>query len=224
MRGTAPDRARPDYLRPGSFKPGHKKSGGRRRGAPNLISLDYRKAIVEAAYRIGYDGNGKDGVIGYFAWLADYHEDIFWTELAVSLLPLEAGESTTSAPAKPSQDTKDPDEKITDPWTLSLLEYFNRLCPPDQTETEASRRTLEEWDQWARDFIGLTGKNRAKGKTVQVDCASPWAWTGQAFPVGSLMNLAVTDPKAFCSVFIAAFLRPPTKRRRPATGKSHYAH
>ena len=64
-RGSAPDRARPAYLRPGSFKKGREKRGGRKRGTPNFFSADYKKAILEAAYRIGRDGNGKDGVVGY---------------------------------------------------------------------------------------------------------------------------------------------------------------
>ena len=71
MRGRAPGRAQPAYLRPGSFKQGHEKRGGRKRGTPNLLSIDYKKAILEAAYRIGQDGNGKNGVVGYkdyFVW------------------------------------------------------------------------------------------------------------------------------------------------------------
>jgi hypothetical protein len=64
MRGTAPGRARPADDRPGSFKPGRRKQGGRKRGTPNLFSIDYKKAIIEAAYRVGHDGNGKDGERG----------------------------------------------------------------------------------------------------------------------------------------------------------------
>jgi hypothetical protein len=67
-RGSAPDRAREKHR--GSFKKGHKKLGGRKRGTPNLIAYDLRKALLEAAYRIGYDGNGKDGCVGYFVWVA----------------------------------------------------------------------------------------------------------------------------------------------------------
>jgi hypothetical protein len=63
MRGSAPSRAQPAYLRPGSFKQGHEKRGGRKRGTPNFFSIDYKKAILEAAYRIGQDGNAKNGVV-----------------------------------------------------------------------------------------------------------------------------------------------------------------
>jgi hypothetical protein len=142
-----------------------------------LFSIDYKKAIVEAAYRIGQDGNGKNGVIGYFSWVAARHPGIFFITMLVSLLQLENAES--NAPEEP-------------------------------------RRTAEENNQWFREYIGLTGKNRTKGQTVQVESQSPWGWTGQDFPVGSLMQVAVEEPKAFCTLFVAAFLRPPTKRRRPA--------
>jgi hypothetical protein len=68
-RGSAPDRARGELQRPGSFKPGHKKLGGRRKGTPNALSADYKTAIFEAAYRVGCDGMGKDGIVGYLTRL-----------------------------------------------------------------------------------------------------------------------------------------------------------
>jgi len=100
-RGSAPNRAQPDYARPGSFKPGHEKRGGRKRGTPNLISADYKKAILEAAYRVGQDGNGKDGVVGYFWWVGERHPGIFYPELYTSVLPLEDAASDT--PEEPRQ-------------------------------------------------------------------------------------------------------------------------
>ena len=179
-RGSAPDRARPADLRPGSFKPGDQKRGGRKRGTPNLFTIDYKKAILEAAYRIGQDGNGKDGVLGYFTWVAERHPRIFDTVLLGSLLSLEDADSNT------------PDEP---------------------------RRTSEEINQSFPEYIGLTGKKRRKGQTAQVEPQSPQDWTGQDFPVGSLMQVTVQKPKAFCRLCVAAFLQPPTKRRRP-TGRS----
>jgi hypothetical protein len=173
-RGSAPGRAQPADRRPGSFKPGHEKRGGRERGTPNLLSIDFKRAILEAAYRIGYDGNGKNGVVGYFSWVAKRHRRINCTVLLPNILVLEYAESDTP---------------------------------------EEPRRTIEEINQGVRDYIGFTGKNRATGQPVQVDLEPPWAWTGQPFPVGSLMQLAVESPRAFCKLFVAAFLRPPTKRR-----------
>jgi len=139
MRGSAPGRAQPAYLRPGSFKQGHEKRGGRKRGTPNLISADYRKAIREAAYRVGQDGNGKNGIVGYFLWVGERHPLIFWTVLYISLLPLEDAES--DAPEEP-------------------------------------RWTMEELNQSVRDDIALTGKNRTKRQTVQIEPQSRWDWTG----------------------------------------------
>ena len=171
--GSAPGRAQPADRRPGSFKPCHKKRGGRKRGTPNLLSIDFKRGIFEAAYRIGLDGNGKDGIVGYFSWVAEHHPRSYGSMLA----------------------------------NILVLEYAERDTP------EEPRLTIEEINQEVRDYIGLTGKNRATGQPVQVESEPPWAWTGQPFPVGSLMQLAVEKPKAFCTLCAAAFLRLPTNRR-----------
>jgi hypothetical protein len=179
-RGSASNRARSDDARPGSFKSGHEKQGGRKRGTPNRISADYKKAMFEAAYRVGYDGNGKDGLVGYLMWVALYHTPTFAVGLN-AVLPLQFAES--NMPEKPPL-------------------------------------TKEEINQRVRDYIGLTGKNRTEEKTVQVESQSPWDWTEQPFPVGSLMHLAVADPKSFCTPLFAACLPPPTKRRGLAANRS----
>ena len=183
MRGGASGRAQPAYARPGSFKAGHEKRGGRKRGTPNIFSHDYKMAILEAAYRIGQDGNGKNGVAGYFLWLGGRHPGSFYTVLYVGLLQLELAEGTT------------PEE------------------PP---------RTTEGQDELVRSYINVKGKNRMKGQTDQVASRSTGDWTGQDFPVGGLMQLAIEDPKAFCKLYVAGFLRPPTKRRRPAAQSSSW--
>lgn len=81
QRGSAPDRARPAYLRRGSFKRGHEKRGGRKRGTPNLISADLKSALSQAARRVGYDGNGKDGLLGYLTWIGETDPTLFYTEV-----------------------------------------------------------------------------------------------------------------------------------------------
>ena len=176
-RGTAPDRARPADERPGSFKPGHKKLGGRKRGTPNVFSLDYKMAILEAAYRIGEDANGKNGVVGYLTWVSERDPRIFFRlfmNIAVSA-------------AKAGRD-----------------------------QLDEPRPTTEDNGPSTRDVIGLTAKNPTKGRPVEIEPDSPWAWTGQPFPVGNLMHLAIVKPKAFCQLLVAAFVPRPTKRRRPA--------
>ena len=91
-RGSAPGRERADDLRPGTFKSGHPKRGGRKRGTPNALFADYKRAIVEAAYRIGYDGNRKDGIVCYFRWIASRHPEVFGGVLLTNILALEFAE------------------------------------------------------------------------------------------------------------------------------------
>jgi len=84
-RARVSRRARSANQRPGSFKPGHKKLGGRKRGTPNVISADYRKALFEAACRVGQDGNGKGGIVGYFRWVAVRHPRAYAIALLANL-------------------------------------------------------------------------------------------------------------------------------------------
>jgi hypothetical protein len=70
-RGSAPGRARDADQRRGSFKPGHEKVGGRKKGTPNRISADFKTALLAVADRIGMDGKGKDGMVGYFGYIAE---------------------------------------------------------------------------------------------------------------------------------------------------------
>ena len=83
----------------------------------------------------------------------------------------------------------------------------------ERDTSEEPRLTIDEINQEVRDYVGLTGENRATGQPVQVELDAPWAWTGQPFPVGNHMQLAVEDPKAFCTLCAAAFLRLPCNRR-----------
>ena len=172
--GSAPGRAQPTDRRPGTFKPGHEKRGGRNLGTQNLLSIDFKRVLLEAAYRIGQDGNGKDGIVGYFGWVAAYHPRTFGSLLFANVLVLEFAERDTSV---------------------------------------ERRLTIDEVNQEVRDYIGLTGENQATGQPVQVESDASCAWTGQPFPVGTHMQLAVENPKAFCTLFAAAFLRLPSNRR-----------
>jgi hypothetical protein len=175
MRGSAPGRAQHADQRSGSFKSGHEKRGGRQRGTPNVMSIDYKKAMLEAAYRVGNDGNGKDGLVGYLSWVAFRHAPIFCNALG-SLLPLEFAESNNTS--------------------------------------QEPRRTIEEINQWLRDYVGLTSENRTREQTVHLESRSPWDWTGQPFPVGSLMQIAVADPKSFCKLLAATLPKLSAKQRR----------
>jgi hypothetical protein len=125
-RGSALGRQRPAYSRPGSFKPGHEKRGGRKRGTPNAISLDYKMVILEAAYRVGYDGNGKDGISGYFMWVGKYHPDIFYMDLFCRLLSLEDEDAESDQAEEPC---------ATGDLNQTIRKWIERK--PDRTKSQA---------------------------------------------------------------------------------------
>jgi hypothetical protein len=56
--------------------------------------------------------------------------------------------------------------------------------------------------------IGLPGKDRKKKQSVQAESRSPWDWTGQAYPVGSLMQIAVANPQGSASCLPPRFCGP----------------
>jgi hypothetical protein len=87
-RGTTPARARDASQRPATFQNGHRKFGGRKKGTPNVVTKDLKIATIEAATRIGSDGNGKDGLVGYLMWLAAVDTRTFGGLLR-ALLPLQ---------------------------------------------------------------------------------------------------------------------------------------
>lgn len=173
MRGSAPGRAREAYQRPGSFKLGRTKRGGRRRGTPNAYTADYKKAVLEAAHRIGYDGNGKDGVAGYLMWVAVRYPRAF-ALLLDAVLSLEALETAMTVEPLP---------------TVEQINERVRGCIDNESE--------------------IPGK-----PVTQNHAAASVDWTGQDFPLSSLMHLAVESPHAFSKLMAAAFLRTPGKRRR----------
>ena len=150
-RGSAWGRAQPEHLRPGSFKRGHEKRGGRKRGTPNLLSVDYKKAILEAAYRIGYDGNGKNGVCGYSFGSASVTRK-FSTQCC---LPVYCGLKSLRAArqrAHAGQDTK------------STKGYGITLGLPTR---------IEQWGEMLRLMLGASGVGPANLFLLAVSCNSP---------------------------------------------------
>lgn len=87
-RGSAPNCAREASQRPDSFGKDHAKMGGRKRGTPNVVTRELKKAILRAAYRLGSDGRGKDGVVGYLTRIAKNDIKTF-VMLLRAVLPLQ---------------------------------------------------------------------------------------------------------------------------------------
>ena len=124
-RGSAPGRARDASQRSGSFKPGHQKLGGRKKGTPNRISGDTKQLLLEVVRYVGSIGNGKDGVVGYYKWLAKCHPKVFLTQLA-RLLPLETPKAVSRGRANETATAFELNETL-----RKQAELLLRGRPPD---------------------------------------------------------------------------------------------
>jgi len=155
-RGSAPGRERPDFQRPGSFKRRHQKHDGRKRGTPNAFSADYKRALFEAAYRIGYDGNGKNGAVGYFQWVRARHPLIFFGVLMIPLC-LKFDEESASERSQPT--LEEVNKRVRD---------FSRLERQERTKRQTVQAESSPWD-W-------TGQEPPVGPLMHLAVASPKAF------------------------------------------------
>ena len=73
---------------PQTFKKGHTKTKGRQKGTPNKITRELKEALILAAEKLGSDGRGKDGTVGYLAHLGKKRPELF-AMLLGKLLPLQ---------------------------------------------------------------------------------------------------------------------------------------
>jgi hypothetical protein len=165
-RGSAPGRARDALQRSGSFEPGHKKRGGRKKGFRNVISPEHKRALFDAALRVGSDGNGRGGIVGYFAWVAERDLTFFYVDLCSRLLELQIHEEAMSPAAhgttnEPGDRKKQPmafelrggpDDEVQDLMNLAIerpKQFCKALCaalltPPKGWRARARRKGL--WD------------------------------------------------------------------------------
>jgi hypothetical protein len=67
------------------FRPGNP---GRRRGSRNVLNNSLRECVVEAADRLGSDGRGRDGCVGWLMTFAKRHPVAF-SQLLAKVLPIE---------------------------------------------------------------------------------------------------------------------------------------
>jgi len=72
----------------GFFKPGNTYAPGRVKGVPNKITATLKELIPLAAANVGYDGKGKDGLLGYLQKIAEKDQKTF-AQLLGRLLPLQ---------------------------------------------------------------------------------------------------------------------------------------
>jgi len=143
-RGSSPGRARDALQRSGSFKPGHKKRGGRKKGSRNVISPEHKWALLEAAHRVGSDGNGRDGRVGYFTWVAERDLTFFYVDLWSRLLELQIHEEAMSA--APPGTTNEPGDRKKQPMAFELREE------PDDEVQDLMNLAIERPKQFCKAF------------------------------------------------------------------------
>ena len=194
VRGTATGEARGARERSSSFKKHHEKLGGRKRGTPNLLSPDYKKHLLEAAYRIGSDGDGKNGVLGYFRWVARYHPRVYAIQLLGRILASE-----NNPGEMPNEPCSTAEERN---WFFSDYIGLSNAEPNFGATNAATPRS-------GLSFMASMTEHR-RGKSSRND----WDWTGRNDETGNMMRLAVEKPKHFCKLLGQAFLRVPKNKRR----------
>lgn len=62
--------------------------GFKKKSIPKKTSKHLKEALLEAAERVGKDGNGKDGLVGYCMFLALHHPKVFGPML-IRVMPLQ---------------------------------------------------------------------------------------------------------------------------------------
>jgi hypothetical protein len=150
-RGSAPGRARDPWQNPGAFEPRHAKTGGRKRGTRNLITPEHRAAVLEAADRVGYDGNGKDGVGGYFKYVGERDPTFFYVEVYPGgCIDLEIHEAAMRVEAAP-RGTNELHEKTPSP--LVRTKKVRRRQAPDAEVEGLMRLAMEQYKTFFRLFI-----------------------------------------------------------------------
>jgi hypothetical protein len=101
-QGTMPQRA-PIGNEATRFKKGAKRpaNAGRRRGARNKVTLALKDAVIEACERLGEDGAGKDGLVGFLMKEATNENNAPFMMLVRAVLPLHV--ETSVAPRREYQ-------------------------------------------------------------------------------------------------------------------------
>src|SRR5271169_3585295 len=143
-RGSSPGRVRDTLQRSGSFEPGHKKRGGRKKGSRNVISPEHKMALLEAALRVGSDGNGRDRIVGYFTWVGERDLTFFYVDLWIRLLELQIHEEAMSA--APAGTTNEPGDRKKQPMAFEL-----RGGPDDEVQ-DLMNLAIERPKQFCKAF------------------------------------------------------------------------
>ena len=144
-------------------------------------------AILEAAYRIGQDGNGKNGVAGYFLWLGGRHPGIFYTVLLCRPIAVRIGRKHHARGAAPDNRRT----RRIGSRTISSVKGKNRM--KGQTDQVAvpvdrglDRPGLSRWRSHAT-------RHRGSESFLQAVCCGVSAAANQAPPTSGTEQLVAAN-------------------------------
>jgi hypothetical protein len=135
-RGSAPNKSHknaPGRHRFSSDNQPPKSKRGRPKGSMNRFSRGLREDILEATERVGRDGKGKDGRVGYFMWLARA-EPKSHTTLLRGMMPAEI-RATMTLKRMLTRDEALAEMRalgLQTEWIENLLKVDDELGPDDE--------------------------------------------------------------------------------------------
>jgi hypothetical protein len=138
------------------FKSRHQKLGGRKRGTPNKSNLSDQRAVLRAGHLVGFDLNGKDGLVGYFMWVALNHPRAFLTLLAPIIDMQEGPQSLVAQPS---------------PTTEQLLQEIEEFLGPDSEDDDKDAYEASPDVPWS-----WTGRGFPLGLLMHMAVLSPAAY------------------------------------------------
>jgi hypothetical protein len=86
------------------FKKGEHRIG-RAKGTPNKTTTLLKDAIIEASVRLGRDGKGKDGTVGYLMWLGR-NEPAVYGRMLEKILPMQLEVKDTTKKTYTAEEAK----------------------------------------------------------------------------------------------------------------------
>jgi hypothetical protein len=139
------------------FKKGQPKIGGRKAGTPNRFSSDVREALLEAVNRLGSDGKGADGMVGYLMRYGDKRPTAVLSLLGRAMPGLVHTQSVVGRQFASYEDARAMLIEAGVP-----LDVLNHLRPYTTKQVEDHRRKAEEEAQRRREAA-------ARGEPIAVD-------------------------------------------------------
>lgn len=133
----------PSNLKP--FKKGHKKVGGRKKGVRNKVPGFVKKAMVDAAARIGLDGHGFAGLVGFVIRVGILDPQALMRSL-IRLLSAELRSKPTV------QYMMDP-SKLTDEEVATYLRFEEKCRRPPPREKKTSQIDIDVMHRKVQELI-----------------------------------------------------------------------